>query len=173
MRKLVALVLTLAVICAYAQGPTPKGNSADVKSIDSIIAALYDVISGPPGKHDWDRFRSLFATSGRLVGVGARNGSARSRSMTPDEYVTLSGAYIEKNGFFEKEIARKTDQFANIAQVFSTYESRNKADDKKPFDRGINSIQLFNDGTRWWIVSIFWQGEDAKNPLPAKYLHNG
>jgi hypothetical protein len=27
-----------------------------------------------------------------------------------------------------------------------------------------------NDGSRWWIVTIFWQGEDEKNPLPEKYL---
>jgi len=27
-----------------------------------------------------------------------------------------------------------------------------------------------NDGKRWWVVTIFWQGEDEKNPLPEKYL---
>ena len=36
--------------------------------------------------------------------------------------------------------------------------------------RGINSIELFWDGKRWWIVTIFWQGEGPDNPLPEKYL---
>jgi hypothetical protein len=31
-------------------------------------------------------------------------------------------------------------------------------------------MQLLNDGKRWWVVMIFWQGEDEKNPLPEKYL---
>jgi hypothetical protein len=77
---------------------------------------------------------------------------------------------MEKEGFFEKEAARKTEQFGQIAHVFSTYESRHTPDDQKPFQRGINSFQLMNDGTRWWIVTIFWEGEDEKNPLPQKYL---
>jgi hypothetical protein len=27
-----------------------------------------------------------------------------------------------------------------------------------------------NDGTRWWIMNIYWQGEEAGHPLPEKYL---
>jgi hypothetical protein len=77
---------------------------------------------------------------------------------------------MEKEGFFEKEAARKTEQFGQIAHLFSTYESRHTPADPKPFQRGINSFQLMNDGTRWWIVTIFWEGEDEKNPLPQKYL---
>jgi hypothetical protein len=72
--------------------------------------------------------------------------------------------------FFEKEVARRTESFGNIAHVFSTYESRRKSDDAKPFARGINSIQLMNDGKRWWIVTVFWQGEGPGNPLPEKHL---
>jgi hypothetical protein len=58
-------------------------------------------------------------------------------------------------GFYEKEIARRTEQFGNIAHVWSIYESRHNEDDPEPFMRGINSIQLFNDGKRWWIVNIY------------------
>jgi hypothetical protein len=117
----------------------------------------------------------LFTLEARLIAVFKPRTAtvARSRTFTPDEYVRLSGAYIEKNGFFEREIARRSDQFANIAHLFSTYESRNRADDKKPFARGINSIQLFNDGTRWWVVTIYWQDEANGTPLPDKYLLNG
>jgi len=77
---------------------------------------------------------------------------------------------MEKEGFFEREIARTADVYGNIAQVFSTYETLKKADDKKPWMRGINSFQLLNDGTRWWVLTIYWQAETPENLIPAKYL---
>ena len=149
----------------------PAANPADVATMDSIIAALYDVISGPPGKRDWDRFRSLFAPGARLIPTGVRqSGEVGSRVLTPEDYIQRSAPLLEKNGFFEREVSRRVEKFANIAHIFSTYESRHAKDDAKPFARGINSIQMMNDGKRWWIVTIFWQGEDPKNPLPADYL---
>lgn len=139
--------------------------------MDSIIAALYKVISGPAGQRDWDRFHLLFAPGARLIATGVRpSGEVVSRVMSPDDYAQRNGPFFEKNGFFEREISRRTDRFGNIAHLFSTYESRHAPDDAKPFARGINSIQLMNDGKRWWIVSVFWQAEDEKNPLPAEYL---
>jgi hypothetical protein len=151
--------------------PVSTANPADVATMDAIISALYDVISGPPGKRDWDRFRSLFYPGARLIPTGLRpTGEAGSRVLSPDDYAARSGPVLEKNGFFEREISRRTEKFANIAHLFSTYESRHAKDDKDPFVRGINSIQMMNDGKRWWILSIFWQAEDPKNPLPAEYL---
>jgi hypothetical protein len=153
---------------------TPAANPADVASIDSIIAAVYDVISGPAGKkRDWDRMRSLFVPGARLIPTGPRPGGAYgSRVLTLDEYIERSSGFFEKEGFYEKEAARVTEQFGKIAHAFSTYESRHAPDDAKPFQRGINSIQLMNDGKRWWVVTIFWQGEDEKTPLPEEYLRH-
>jgi len=150
----------------------PAANPADVASIDSIIAALYDVISGPAGKkRDWDRMRSLFALGARLIPMGPRQaGGYGSRVLTVDDYIERSSPFFEKEGFYESETSRVTEQFGQIAHAFSTYDSKHAPGDAKPFARGINSIQLMNDGKRWWIVTIFWQGEDEKNPLPAKYL---
>src|SRR6185295_872598 len=150
----------------------PAANASDVASMDSIVAALYDVISGPAGKkRDWDRFQSLFIPGARLIPTGKRqSGEIGSRVSTAEGYAAANNKFLEENGFFEKEIARRTESFGNIAHVFSTYESRHKAEDAKPFARGINSIQLMNDGKRWWIVTVFWQGEGPDNPLPEKYL---
>lgn len=115
--------------------------------------------------------RSLFVPGARLIPTGPRaDGAYGSRVLTVDEYVARASAIFEKQGFFEREAARRIEQFGQISHVFSTYESRHAADDAKPFQRGINSIQLMNDGKRWWIVTIFWQGEDEKNQLPEKYL---
>ncbi len=154
---------------------TPAANPADVASVDSIIAAVYDVISGPAGKkRDWDRMKSLFIPGARLIPTGARQaGGYGSRVLTVDEYAERAGGFFEKEGFYEREAARKTEEFGQIVHVFSTYESRHAPGDAKPFQRGINSIQLMNDGSRWWVVTIFWQGEDEKHPLPEKYLKSG
>jgi hypothetical protein len=99
-----------------------------------------------------------------------QTGGYGSRALTVDEYIARAEPFFEKEGFYEKEAARQAEVFGRIAHVFSTYESRHNADDAKPFQRGINSIQLMNDGKRWWVVTVFWQGEDEKNPLPEKYL---
>jgi hypothetical protein len=90
--------------------------------------------------------------------------------MSLEDYIGSSGPFLEKNGFFEAEVSRKTDQFGGVAQVFSTYESRKTLADEKPFMRGINSIQLWHDGKRWWILTVFWQPETPQLPIPEKYL---
>lgn len=144
----------------------------DVHSIDAIIGALYDVISGPAGqKRNWDRMRSLFLPEGRLVATGIRpDGTSGKRVMSVEDYINSSGPYLEKNGFFEREIGRKTDQFGCVAHVFSTYDSKRTQADEKPFMRGINSIQLYHDGKRWWVLSVFWQPETPQLAIPERYL---
>lgn len=144
----------------------------DVNSIDGIIAALYDVISGPIGqKRDWDRFHSLFLPGARLIAtVKQPSGEFGPRAFDPYTYSANVGPNLEKSGFFEKEVARKLDLYGDIAELFSTYESRRNAADAKPFARGINSIQLMNDGKRWWIVTVFWQAESKDNAIPTQYL---
>ena len=157
---------------AQAVPATPAANPSDVATMDAIIAAVYDVISGPAKTtRNWDRFRSLFIPGARLIPTGRRQtGEVGSRVLTPEDYIQRSSPLLERDGFFEREISRRAESFGNIAHVFSTYESRHAKDDAKPFARGINSFQLMNDGLRWWIVTIFWQGEDEKNPLPSRYL---
>jgi len=162
---------------ARAQAPSSPptvvaADPKDVASPDAIIATLYEAISVPAGqKRNWDRFRSLFLPGARLVPTGmGPDAKARARTMTPDEYATTTGPRLEQGGFFEREISRTGETFGNVTHAFSTYESRRLATDEKPFARGINSIQLFNDGTRWWVVTVFWDSERPDNPIPAKYL---
>ncbi len=152
----------------------PAARPADVASIDAIVAAVYDVISGEAGApRDWDRMRSLFAPEGRLMAVGQRrDGGYAMRTMTVDDYIARSGPSFQKMGFFETEKARTTEVFGQIAHVFSTYEARHAPSDAKPFMRGINSIQLYNDGQRWWVVNLLWRAEDAKLTLPERYLES-
>lgn len=169
-----ALLITVFALGTMAQSPEAKpANPADVASVDSIIKALYDVISGPSGKQrDWDRFRSLFHSDAKLIPTGKnpQTGSFSARFLTPEDYVKRTNDMFLRDGFFEEEISRHTDVFGNIAQVFTTYEARRKKEDKDPFLRGINSIQLLNDGKRWWVLNVYWQAEDGEVKIPTEYL---
>ena len=157
---------------AAPQAAPPAAKPADVSSPDAILAAVYDVISGPAGPRDWDRFNSLFAPGARLIPIGPRkdNPGIGIVVLSPQDYVDRAGSYFLKSGFAKREASRKTERYGNIMQVFSTYESRHDAKDEKPFARGINSFQLYYDGTRWWVVSIMWEEETPDNPLPKEFL---
>ncbi len=131
-----------------------SANPADVESIEAIIAAAYDVISGPAGKkRDWKRERSLFISGARLIPTAVDAGR---------NDVDLAPQVLDVDAY----IAR-VEPFAH---VWSTYESRHDPNDAKPFMRGINSIQLFNDESRWWILSIYWQHESPQHAIPEEYL---
>lgn len=173
MKAIFLWALLLSSLVAVAQ--QPAAEQKDVESADSIIKSVYDVISGPAGqKRNWDRMRSLFTEDARMVAIAkTQSGEIRRRHMTVEDYIKLSGPSLESRGFFEKEISRKTEQFGNLVHIWSTYEARSKVDDAKPMMRGINSIQLWNDGKRWWVLSIVWQAEDLTTQLPEKYLKGG
>ena len=174
MRNTILTVIMSLVTLHTAMSQTPKEAAPkDVASLDSIMKAVYDVISGDKDKpRDWDRFRSLFYKDARLIpsGKNATTGVIGARALTPDDYVKRAGPTMAKEGFFESEKARRVEVYGNIAHVFSTYESRHAPGDKTPFARGINSFQLLNDGKRWWVITIYWEAETPENQLPKKYL---
>lgn len=195
---LTAILIMSAAMCASAQEkstvPTPPPlsgsiashptwpaarNTSDVDTIEHIVAALYDVISGPPTKQrDWDRFRSLFLPDARMAPIRpdapatadkpARKGDAV--FLTPDMYVERDDPFFKREGFFERCIANRIEEFSNLAHVWSTYESRHAESDAKPFARGINSIQLVHAQGRYWVASIMWDDERSGVTLPEKYL---
>lgn len=167
----IAIFTSLALAGPSAAG-AQEADPADVASIDAIITAVYDVISGDAGeRRDWDRWRTLFLAEATLSPTGPTQDGRWGRSiLTPDTYVELAGANLERTGFVEAEVGRITEQFGNIAHVFSTYVSFRSRADTEPFQRGINSFQLLFDGTRWWVVSVFWQAESADHPIPTKYV---
>jgi hypothetical protein len=150
----------------------PEANPADVESLDGIIKAYYETLSGPKGQaRDWDRLRSLFQPMAGLVAarpVGDHN--AGMWVMKLEEFIAFNKAVLEKGGYFEREIHREVQAFGNIAHVWSTYESRRPTEDTEPYSRGIYSIQLLKDGPRWWIVNVYWDYERPNAPIPGAYL---
>ncbi|MBZ0173371.1 MAG: nuclear transport factor 2 family protein [Phycisphaerales bacterium] len=150
----------------------PEADPADVASIDAIVGAYYDSLSGPKGEErDWDRLRSIFQPMARLVAARpVRGDHSGIWVMELEEFIAFNKSVMERGGFFEREISRKTETFGNIAHVWSTYESRRAASDPEPYSRGIYSVQLLRDGDRWWIVSVYWDYERADSPIPPAYL---
>ena len=151
-------------------------SSSDPADVDTIVTAAYDGISGRAGKkRDWDRERSLYFPGTRLIPTamkaGEENVDVAPQILDIEGFIARVEPFFEENGFYEKEIARRTEQFGNIAHVWSIYESRHNEDDPEPFMRGINSIQLFNDGSRWWVVGVLWDNERPWKPIPPAFLN--
>jgi hypothetical protein len=146
-------------------------NPADVTSVDAIIAAVYDANTNlVDQKRDADRYRSLFVPGARLMPTSRpSNGKGTISIESVDDYVRRAMSSPRRHGFNEREIARTTEAFGSIVQVFSTYETHVDSADTHPH-RGINSIQLFNDGARWWIVSVLWAIERPDQPIPTAFL---
>lgn len=174
---LAAITLFLLALPAQAQDTNataterPTAVPEDVASVDAIIAALYDVISGPAGEsRDWDRFRSLMLPTAQLIPIFKRqDGTVGTVVWNAETYIEQAGSSLEKNGFFEAETSRKEERYGNLVHAFSTYDSFRTAEDEEPFARGINSIQLIYLNERWWVANIAWQGEWPDLPIPAKY----
>jgi len=146
-------------------------RTEDVSTIDGIIKAFYEVISGPAGQpRQWARDRTLYIPDIRFVAMSQdKYGQPVAQIASHQQFVDYADPVLVKEGFYESEIHRMTERFGNIAHVFSTYESRQKADGPA-IARGINSIELFWDGKRWWIASNIWDDERPDNPVPAEYL---
>jgi hypothetical protein len=189
-----ALLLCLAALASFGAAQTsspataatpaltpvvlpPEPAPPDAASVDAIVRAIYECVSYAPGQEpDWNRLRALFLPGARMIpphrpsdplvpiwDVEAYRAMSR-RS------IAMRKAQGREAGFSEREVARRTNCFGNICQVFSTYESRFKATDEKPFSRGINGIDLISDGGRWWIATIFWDAETSDKTIPKEFL---
>lgn len=153
--------------------PAPRAaDPADVASPKAIIDALYASISGPKGApRDFDRLRTLYAPNARMIWTSvAADGTARLRNWSVEEYIAAAGPGLVAVGFYEREIGRATESFGNVTHVMSAYDSRHTLEDAAPFQRGVNSIQLFNGGTRWYVLSVMWDSERPGNEIPARFL---
>jgi predicted metalloprotease with PDZ domain len=150
--------------------PTGKADPKDVTEIDGLVKALYDVISGPAGARNWDRFRSLFYPGAYMGAVVKTPQGKVYKKFTPEEYSKMNDPHFKQMAFYEKEVGRTVNSFGNIAQVFTAYEYTLEA--PQPLkQRGINSIEMIRENGRWYILSLTWDEEGSDNPLPASYLY--
>ena len=178
-RLLFFLALTAAVLAPalHAQEPEPKITAAvpacpSTATLDQLIAAIDAAVSGP-GNQDRTCFRALFLPDARLIPIRiAADGATTPRILTVQDWIDA----VAKRGsavFYEKQIKVRSETWAHIAHLWSTYETRSAPDATSPegklMDRGINSIQAIFDGKRWQVIEITWQAEVPSNPVPGKY----
>lgn len=166
---LIAIITIAITFPAHSQVITKYGDN--VSTLDGIMKAYYGVVTVKKGEKVSYERDSLLHIANAHVGAGYtdKQGKQQFSYMTLKEYHKLADPSLSKNGFDEREIARRVEKFGSIYHVWSTYESRNTADGPVT-ERGINSIELFNDGTRFWILGWFYDGERKDNPIPAEYL---
>ncbi|MGH9670898.1 MAG: hypothetical protein ACRD3A_12410 [Terriglobales bacterium] len=155
----------------HVRVPSIAHRPEDVGSIDGIMKAYYEVISGPAGQaRQWSRDRTLYIPGVRFVAMSeSKDGKPVAEVVDHQAYVDRTDPIVVREGFDEREIHRITHRFGNIGHVFSTYESRRTADGPV-IGRGINSLELYWDGKRWWIAANIWDQERADNPIPKEYL---
>jgi len=135
----------------------------DVASPQAIIAAIYEILSARAGEErDWDRWRSLHAPGARLMPIEKdESGVVRPRMFSPDEYIESRRSLLASGDFYEWETAREERRSGRMAHVWSSYDAA-RTPMGSPIRRGVNSIQLWDDGSRWWVLSVTWDAENAK-----------
>jgi hypothetical protein len=169
------LILTIAIfsgtIVLHAQDE--KANyKDDTTSVQNILDAYYDCISGPIGeKRDFNRFKNLFHSSASFTYSYWNKEQTKASTMvfkTVDEFIEKLDN-LDKKGFYEYEIANTINEFGSVVQVFSTYTF--KVEDKSIESKtGITSYEILFDGERYWIFSMFWTIESERFKIPEKYL---
>ena len=149
----------------------PRASPDDVDSPQAIVAALSETISGQAGKpRDWNRFRSLFVPgAGRLVVTRVpKSGPADVTVLSIDDYIAHSSGGASQS-FYEIPIAYQVEGFGRMTHVYESY-GLHHAKDEAPYVRGVNSWELLFDGTRYYVLQVFWDTERPDNPLPANLL---
>lgn len=183
MRSLAASLLVVAAAGCASTASSGKAASTgavpvetiaprpeDVGSVDGIMRAFYEVTNvAPDAPRQWARDRTLYVPWIRFVALGAGvSGRPAVTVFTHQEFVDATEPLIQK-GFVEREIFRTTRRYGNMVHVDSTYETL-VGIEKPVRGRGVNSIDLYFDGQRWWVASVVWQSEDAAHPIPPELL---
>jgi len=167
---LLSLLAALLAPALHAQAqPAPVVPPCpSTATLDQLVTAIDAAITGPANR-DRTCFRALFAPDARLIPVRiAKDGTATPHILSVQDWIDAVAKY-GATVIAEHQLKVKTETWAHIAHLWSTYETQIGAN-SKPADRGINSIQAIYDGQQWHIVSITWQAETPADPVPEKYL---
>ena len=156
---------------AHVEVPRIAARPSDVGTVESIVKADYECISGGVGvPRQWARDFTLYDPNARSFTPSRDDkGVLTVWSPTQQEYADEADAHFVKEGFVEHELAHKIYRFGNVATVFSSYEGK-MSTTGATYSRGVNIYQLYYDGKRWWISSVSWDGASYVNDIPAELL---
>lgn len=165
------LCLILFSFTVYSQNIEEK-YEAKVSSIDSIVTSIYEVVSGKKGEErDWELHRTIFHPEANIISNYVdEQGEYQILFNDVEGYIDTYSDYFKANDLYEVDVKRKVEVFGNMAHVLSTFESYNTPDETTPYKQGVASIQLYNDGERWWVLSMYYKNETEKDKVPTEYL---
>ena len=164
---LTSISIIFAVNSIFGQTNEEK-YAKDVESVDAIINAYYDVVSGASNA-PWEFERDKYIHSQNAVITRLdENGKAESHTLEA-EYVPIG--LSPKEDFHEIELKRIVSKYGNIAQVWSAFEIR--TDPKtETNNRGLNNIQLHYENGRWFIDSWTCEMESENSSVVTDFMTN-
>ncbi|WP_111710224.1 hypothetical protein [Lutibacter citreus] len=169
MNKIILTSISIIFACNSIFGQTNEEKYAkDVKSLDAIINAYYDVISGSSNEPwEFERDKYIHSDNADITRLD-ESGKAESHTLEA-EYIPV-GLY-PKEDFYEKELKRLVSKYGNIAQVWSAFEIRTEPNTESNI-RGLNSIQLHYENGRWWIDSWTCEMESENSSVVTDFMTN-
>lgn len=167
------LCMLLFSFNVYSQDVENK-YAANVNSIDSIVTSIYEIVSGEEGEErDWELHRTIFHPEAKIISNYVdEQGEYQILFNDVEGYVDTFRDYFKNNDLYEVDVNREIEEFGNMAHVLSTFESYNTPEESTPYKQGLASIQLYNDGERWWVLSMYYKNENDQEKIPSKYLPN-
>jgi len=151
--RVIAVMLAVCLAGCATSAPDLPQTDGDEFAIRATVLAVYNVLSGPAGRRDWNRFEALFAPGARIVLADGRT------VLTTKEYVERFTPQFNAKGSFEHPVATQVQRSGDIAQVWSAFEGRETSSQEKPGARGVMSFQLVRIGSEWKVQSILREQE--------------
>ena len=174
MKKITLNTITILFfsLSLYAQQKIKYPLQKDVATIDGIMKASYEVVSGEAGAfRTWERDLSLHNPNAVYSFQEEVQGKLQQVSMSLKDFHKETDTIVAKTAFYEGEINREVRVFGNIAHVWSTYETR-LVKNGPVVRRGINSVQLYYSENRWWIISWTFDKERGSIKIPQTFDEN-
>jgi len=151
MKHTLVFALVLLAACSTATPTAPATTDSTELDIKATALAAYNVVSGPAGRRDWDRFKDLFAPGAQVMHV-MPDGSVK--ALTPDDFMTIAKPMLDQNGMFERPVSTRIQHDGDLATLLSAFETRHASNDAQPFQKGVDAFQLLRVNGAWKIISI-------------------
>lgn len=174
MRSILLVVILVAAAGAgpvQAQTPTTVPIEQAAGTPSGLIEALYRMVSfGPGPEPDWEMFRGVFLPE--AIVVFSPRGTRPMRVMSVDGFIQdwkdfFRDAALEDKGFTETIAGMKVTEFGGLAHAWVIFEPRIGGTQPARQIRGLDSIELSFDGTRWWVAAITTDFEGPTQRIPA------
>lgn len=151
----------------------PPGAIAAETTPEAAVSALWRALSNEAGAS------ADVATLDRLFHADAVVFGGRYRDGVPIVQRKAATAFlapyrkVSQKGFHECEIARVVHAYDRFATVYSVVESRAQPDAPEPDYVGVNSLQLYQVGMQWKILSLYYHVENPRVPVASADARSG